>query len=316
MWFKSAQLFNLSIPIGYKPEILAESLKVFAFKPCLPSLPYSIGWGAPLETNNEETDNISLVHAANGYILFCLQIEEKILPSTVVQQEVKERVRNIEECEGRKVYNKEKQNLKEEIYTTLLPKAFSKHKKIYAYLDTHNNQLILGTTVKKYTEWFLTWFKKSIDYTEFKFLELKSLSTIMTSWLKHQNQPQDLMLEEDCALFDPNEQGKTVRCKRQDLTSEAIKTFIEEGSQAKQLRLTWKDQINFVLTSDFHVQAIRFEDNIVDLAKENYAETKEQQFDANFVIMTQTLTELMNLLKSLFIKTSADDDKKLEEVAA
>ncbi len=68
----------------------------------------------------------------NGRIMLCMQIEERILPSTVVQQALKEKLKHLQIEKNRKLSKKERQSLKEEIILTLLPRTFTKLTRIYA----------------------------------------------------------------------------------------------------------------------------------------------------------------------------------------
>ncbi len=86
MWFKQIQVFQLTDSIAYSPDKIAEQLEPLAFTSCLPSMHSSAGWIAPVDV-----ENAPLVHGMNGNIMLCLQIEEKILPATVVRQELNER---------------------------------------------------------------------------------------------------------------------------------------------------------------------------------------------------------------------------------
>ena len=137
MWFKQAQLFQLTDFFRYTPITLVEKLDELTFEECLPSMPYSAGWVSPVDEESSP-----LVHAINGYMMICLQIEEKILPPVVIRQELIKKIKLIESSENKKVGQKEKYALKDEIVTTLLPRAFSKLTKIYAYIDIKNNWLI------------------------------------------------------------------------------------------------------------------------------------------------------------------------------
>src|SRR5688500_6547311 len=98
MWFKQVQIYALE-DINYETETLIEKLNPLAFTPCPPSFPMSLGWYSPFG----EEDG-PLIHAANGYIMLCLQIEEKILPAAVIRQALKDKVKKIETSEDRRVY--------------------------------------------------------------------------------------------------------------------------------------------------------------------------------------------------------------------
>jgi recombination associated protein RdgC len=96
-------------------------------------------------------------------MMICLQVENKILPTIVVNQELKEKVKEIESTQHRKVSAKEKETIKNGIYSTFLPKAFTKKGKIFAYFDIKNNWLIIDTTSNPKIELFLNTLKKTFD---------------------------------------------------------------------------------------------------------------------------------------------------------
>ena len=141
MWFKQIQLFQLPDSIRFSPDEVTAQLEPFCFTPCLPSFPSSYGWVSPFDD-----ENAPLAHSLNGFIMLCLQIEEKILPATVIRHELNEKIKRIEASGDRKVRQKEKLSLKDEVTMTLLPRAFSKLTRIYAYIDPRNHWLVLGTT--------------------------------------------------------------------------------------------------------------------------------------------------------------------------
>ena len=87
MWFKNIRAYRLSSPFDLSPEQLAEQLEAKCFTPCAKSQALSFGWVPPLGDESE-----ALVHAANGRFLLCLKREEKILPSTVVREQLEEKV--------------------------------------------------------------------------------------------------------------------------------------------------------------------------------------------------------------------------------
>lgn len=303
MWFKQVQLFQLTSPIDYSPEKLIEKLEPLAFSPCLPSFPSSAGWVSPFEE-----DNAPLVHTVNGYIMLCLQIEEKILPASVIRQALKDKVKKIQTEEDRRVRQKEKLSLKDEIVCTLLPRAFTKMTRIYAYIDIRNNWLVLNTTHGAKAEQFLSLFKKSISEGVATF-DIKKPSSVITYWLKNQNYPKDFSIEKACVLQDPNQQNRIIRCQHQNLFANAIQSLIKEGCEVKQLAICWQDRVNFVLAEDFSLRSIKFEEDVISQANEIDTETKQQEFDANFFIMTETLHMLLKDLLDIFNEPSEQGEK-------
>ena len=296
MWFKQIQLFQLNDSFDYSKDNLVECLEKLLFKPCLPSMPSSMGWSRLVDE-----DNAPLVRAVNNCLMFCLQIEEKVLPAAVIRQALTEKIKQIQTAEDRKVRQKEKLSLKDEVIMTLLPRAFTKLTQVHAYIDTKYHWLVLGTNSTTKTEQFLTMFKKSIS-EEIHPFELKKLSPIMTHWIKEKNYPSSLAVEKSCLLQDPKQQNRIIRCQQQDLFVNGIQSLIKDGCEIKQLALSYRDQIKFVLAEDFSLRNLQFEDEIREQVRELEPETIQQQLDADFLIMTTTLCELLKELLGLFIK--------------
>ncbi len=308
MWFKQVQIWQLATLI-YDAEVLEQQLSNLAFQPCLPSLPSSYGWVSPLGQ-----DHAPLVHVANGYMLLCMQIEEKILPATVVNQALQEKIKTIQTQQDRKVGKKEKYELKDEITQNLLPRAFSKFTQIYAYLDLKNAWLVIGSNVTAKCEKFLELFKRSQNDFIPQAVNVKRMGPILSHWLLHDNSPDALVIEKSCVLIDPKQQTRVIRCQEQDLYAAGILSLLKEGCEVFQLSLSWYDKISFTLVEDFSLKNIKYQDAVLGLAKDQYGESAAQRLDADFVIMTETLSGLLMLLSELFVKQEAQNNQLLTQI--
>ncbi len=304
MWFKQIQYFHLKTGLPYQTDYLSEALEGLSFEPCLPSLPVGMGFIPPLEE--------SLVHAANGYMMLCLQVEEKILPSTVVRQALQERIKIIEQTQSRKVPYKEKQALQSDIISTLLPRAFSRLKQIYAYVDTKRNCLILNAAHPKEIGYFLNCWKKVLPDHQLIMPELKDLSFVLTDWLQNHSYPQSFSIEKACVLQDPSQQSRTIRCQQQNLSATPIQSLLTDGCQVKQLALTWQDRVSFNINSEFMIRGLDFQDKLQS-SDAGDAQTQQQQFDVDFILMTQAIAEFMIDLLALLSKTPATTPALREE---
>lgn len=296
MWFKQVQLLQFTSTLELSTNALLEKLTPFSFKPCLPSMESSLGWVSPFDTDDEFAP---LTRSINGYIMLCLQTEDKILPAAVIRHELDKKIKKVELEENRKVRQNEKLAWKDEIKVTLLPRAFSKFTKLYAYIDTKHRRLVLGTANAKKAEQFIRLFKKSTQ-AETSAIEISKPSPIMTHWVKHHDYPSAFAVEKAGVLQDPNQQNRIIRCQQQDLFAASIQSLMKEGCVMKQLAINWQDRISFVLSDDFSLKNIKFQDEITLQAKEMEPETKEQQFDADFFIMTEALSQLFNDLLNPF----------------
>jgi recombination associated protein RdgC len=309
MWFKQIQLFQLTESISYTPEKIIEQLEPLAFTSCLPSMPSSAGWVSPFDD-----EHAPLVHAVNGNILLCLQVEEKILPGTVVRQELNDKIKAIQLRDDRRVRQNEKMSLKDEIVMTLLPRAFTKLIRLYAYIDTKNNWLVLGTTNAGKTEQFMNLFKRSVS-EHVRSFEVSKPAPIVTHWVKNKSNPIEFSIEKSCVLQDPSQQNRIIRCQQQDLSANSIQTILKEGCEVKQLALCWHDRVNFVLADDFSIRGVQYQEEVIAAANDIDSETKQQQFDADFFIMTETLCGMIKDLLNVFVKETAVQ-KEVETEAA
>ncbi|MBS0349654.1 MAG: recombination-associated protein RdgC [Proteobacteria bacterium] len=297
MWFKQIQIFQLksSSPILY--DKLIPQLQSLVFQPCLPTLPHSAGWIAPV--NEPEAP---IAEEINQRIMLCMQIEERILPSFVIRQNLHEKVQQLQATSQRKLGKREKDALKDEIIMTLLPKSFTKLTKVFGYIDLKHQWLVLGAVNKKKTESFLNLFKKSLGESVQTF-EINRIPPVITQWLSRKNYPNDFVVEKKCTLQDANQKTRIIRCQQQDLFVNSILEFIKDGCELKQLALIWQDKVNFVLADDFTLRSIRYEKELTEQSAQDLeAETQRQKFMANFFMMGETLAPLLQSLLTVFIK--------------
>ncbi len=298
MLFKQVQIIPL------KKRVTGESfnkrLEELAFSPCLPSSPSTMGWVSPIDDDEAGLPSRTI----NGCIMLCLQIEEKILPASVVALALKEKVKKLENTDNRKIRKKEKLSLKDEVYQSLLPRAFTKLTRVYGYIDTRNNWLILNSTSPAKSEAFVSMLKKVLGDDVLSNFDIIKPAAVLTSWLRDKDYPKTFSIEKSCVLQDPNQQNRVIRAQQQDLFVDSIQQLVKDGCEVIQLGLCWQDRLNFVLADDFVLKSINLaEDDLAEIKEE--AETRRQKFDADFFMMTEMYTGLITDLLDIFCKKLA-----------
>lgn len=158
MWFRNLTLFRLVEPLPLNAEALTARLESHAFQPCLSHQPSSAGWTAPLGRKARD-----LIHAVAGRWLFCLRTEEKLLPAIVINQALAERVAMIEDEQRRPVRRREKQELREQLVHELLPRALTRSRRSYAYLDTTSGWLVVDSASPRIVEELTGALRKALD---------------------------------------------------------------------------------------------------------------------------------------------------------
>lgn len=129
MWFKNLTLYRFNKPFSIETEALETALADFTFSPCGSQDVSKFGFSNALGKKGS-----TLVHSANNRHLICVTKEEKILPAQVIKESLEEKVAQIEDEENRKLAKKEKDALKDEIITSLLPRAFSRRSQTRALI--------------------------------------------------------------------------------------------------------------------------------------------------------------------------------------
>ena len=147
MWFKNLSLLRFTEPFTLTASDLEQRLAAGRFQPCGRLEPMSYGWQPPLGK-----DDFPLVHATNGYLMICAMKEEKILPSSVVNEMVTERVAEVESRKGVPVRKKEREEIRDQVVQELLPRAFSHSRRVFAYLDPKGGWLVVDSASAKKTE--------------------------------------------------------------------------------------------------------------------------------------------------------------------
>jgi recombination associated protein RdgC len=290
MFFKNLQLYRFTEPFTLSAPELEEYLQQRQFRPCGSLEPVSLGWTPVIGE--------TLTHAANGFVMFCLKKEEKLLPTSVVNEIVVERVAEIEEAQGRIVRRKERDGIREEVLQDLLPRAFTHSKKIHAYLDPTGGWLVVDSASAKKAEELCSVLRQclgSLPVTPIATRERPS--AILTHWLTHSEIPAGLTLETECELRSPEEDGGIVKCLRHDLGADEIRNHLEAGKEAVKVALTWNDRLSFVLDETLAIKRLRFLDGVQEEAASVDTEDAAARFDADFALMS---LELRNLFDGLF----------------
>jgi recombination associated protein RdgC len=124
----------------------------------------------------------------------------------------------------------------------------------------------------------------------------------MADWLAGGDAPAGFTIDRDCELKAVGEEKAAVRYSRHTLegdTGDEVKSHLASGKLPTRLAMTWDDRISFVLTERMEIKRLAFLDLLKEQAEQN-AEHAEEQFDAEFALMTGELARFIpQLIESL-----------------
>ncbi|PWB54051.1 MAG: recombination-associated protein RdgC [Nitrosomonadales bacterium] len=322
MWFRNLQIYRLR-DCAITPDKLEEALASMIFRPCGNMDMQSRGWLAP------RGEGGALVHVIKGQMLIALGVEQKLLPAAVINQYAQERAAEIEEQQGYKPGRKQLREIRERVAEELLPRAFVRRRKTHAWIDPAGGWLVIdAASPAKADELIEALLKCSPDLTPALVRTQLSPVTAMTGWLaslspdalpafasagsvhrgyaqatgegdagllresSFTEAPAGFSIDRDCELLAPGEEKSLVRYVRHPLEAGEIRAHIESGKQVTRLAMTWNDRISFVLQENMQVKRLAFLDLIKE-ESEQQAESADEQFDADFAIMSGELARFL-----------------------
>lgn len=296
MWFRNLCLYRFTKPFGHAEEQLEEQLAQRSFQPLGNLQPATTGWYPPLGRDGKQ-----LVHSTAGRLMLCARSEEKILPAAAVRELLEARLEEIEEREGRRVRGKARQRLRDEVLLEMMPRAFSRSRNQYAFVDAGNGWLVVDSASRSRAEEFIGLLRETLGSLPVVPLATRTEpASAMTAWLREQRLPAGFEAGDECELRDPGEDGGIVRIRREELFSPEVTTHLDAGKQVTRLALTFDERIHFLVDDQLQVKRLRFADVVLDEAAETGAETPAEHFDADFALMSLELDRFLPRLTELF----------------
>lgn len=285
MFFRNLVIYNLAEAQKLLPALVNDQLGQFQMTACGATDAQSIGWVPPSSSGN-------LAHIVNGQVLLALGVEQKILPSSVINQFAKDKVAKIEEEEGRRVGRKEMREIKESVTLELLPRAFVRRRTTFGWIDPINGWVVIDTASSSKAEEFLEHLHKSVEGLPIRMLKpVQSPSSAMTGWVAGGDAPAGFTIDQDLNLN--SAEHAQVRYVKHSLEGEDIRQQIASGKVATKLAMTWADRISFVLTETLQIKRLSFLD-ILKEQSETQAENEEERFDLDLTLMSGELAKMIN----------------------
>ncbi|MBQ1784789.1 MAG: recombination-associated protein RdgC [Gammaproteobacteria bacterium] len=289
--FRNLRLYRLTQTIDLSPDTVAAALANDTFKPAAGLEMKRLGWVSPFGRNSDE-----LLLSSSGNLLISLQVEEKLLPSAVIKQELEEAVEAREAESGQPVSRRDKTALREAITQKLLPLAFSRLRRRFAAILPAEGLVVVDASSAGAAEELLGHLRRSLGSLPVTPASTNSApSALMTGWLADAPWPAGVVVGDEAELKAASDDGGVVRCKQQDLRGDEIAAHLAAGKRAVALAVTWQDRLSFVLRDDLSIRRLRYLDTVKEQA-ESGAEDARARLDADFTLL---VGELRNLLPDL-----------------
>src|SRR5690606_6520531 len=258
MFFRNLTFFRF--PTSHDFSQLDELLPEAALRPVGPLELNSTGFIPPFGRGEE-----ALSHRVGNAIWLAVGSENKILPGSVVNDLLAQKVAEIEEKEGRKLGGKARKRLKDDLLHELLPRAFVKSSRTDALLDLEHGFLAGDSASRKAAEPVASEIRRALgSFPAIPPNAEVAPRSVLTGWIAGEPLPEGLSLGEECELKDAMDGGAVVKAQNQELISDEIAKHLEAGKQVTKLALNLDDHLSFVLGEDLIVRKLKFLEGAVD----------------------------------------------------
>lgn len=300
--FKNVRLFKLDDPSAVDLDLIEERLAERRFRPCGPLETVTLGWAPPLGDGAT-----ALAHQVADCLLVCARRQERLLPSSVVAESLDEKIAEIEDREARTLGRKERRQVRDDVMLELLPRAFTRSRRVCAYLDRQTGWLLVDAASAKAAEEVVDLLRDTLGSLPVHLPRpTQPPELLMTRWVTEGELPMGLELGDECELRDAQDERALVRCRGHDLACEEISTHLRSGKKVTKLALAWREGLAFILQEDLSLKRLRFSDELLEAGLDQGLEDEAARLDAEFILMTGELRGLLERLEEVFALSGGD----------
>jgi recombination associated protein RdgC len=292
MWFKNLVVYRLA---GWtrRAETFEGKLAAQPLRKCGGFEMESRGWVPP-------RDDGQYLYQQNRHWLVALGLEQKLLPGSIIRDAAEEQIAAMETMLGHPIGRRQKRDIKDKVTAELLPRALSRRRRTFGWIDTANGWLAIDAAGEPKAEQFMETLRKTDDDLPAVRLDTQSSpSASMRKWITAGEVGGPFTIDQDLELRAPDASKATVRYARHTLEGKDIRDHIAAGKEPVRLGLTWSDKVSFVLTEQLHIKRLSFL-YIIERETSEELDNEDERFDIDFALMTGELSKMLgDLVKAL-----------------
>ena len=325
----SAYRITQAIPLFHDLKALNEALAVRPeHQPALSALS-STGFRPTLATRQYEKANLNqdpdspldeddrqFANAPDGRPSNLIHLElvtwERQVPSWEVRRRLAQKVEKIELNEQRKIYKKERDQLKDDVVQEILATALVKPTFLQALILPSDHLILVDTPSAKKAEMLLSMLREALGSLPVRQLKVRlEPSVSMTEWLRDKRAPYGFSLL-DGVIMEDDHSGK-VGMVHQDITDDVVDEHLSHGLMATKLAIAYGN-MSFLLeqstsASAFLIRKIHHADLVADQFYANNGDSCDPITEHNGLHLLQAAS-LRSMLTDLVEALGGEDEPK------
>lgn len=281
------------------------------------------GFSEPLGIDDEYVE-----HIRPKAMTLCVNFAERMLPGKIVRQRVLAKVKEIEDNEDRKVYAREKNQIKDAVVAEMLPRAFIDQKHVRVMII--GPYICIDTTSAKKGEEVLSLMRSVLGSLGVRPVSVKTTPIEpFTRWFTTNVAPAKFGLTGDFKANNGTDESDFVTGKGTSPETEGLSDLVAEYSRrVTVLGMTWRtsmdEHLRFTVNEMIGIKGIKWPDAIMDMASADAGEEadKVNLMRATMLLLSaeigQLITDLLDALGGEEIPGNSDweEDSWLSMLAA
>lgn len=303
MFFRNLVLFRFpaSVDMGELDALLPEA----ALKPVGPLELSSHGFISPFGRHAD--DDAALLHRIDQALWLTMGSEDRLLPAAVVNDLLQKKIAEHEARHERRPGGKLRRQMKDDLVSELLPRAFVRPSRTDALVDLRHRVLAVDTSSRKTAETVVSQLRAALgSFPALPVAAETAPRAVLTGWVAGDTLPDGLALGDECELRDPSDSGAVVKVQHMELAGEEIETHLEAGRQVARLALTLEDHLSFVIGEDLVIRKLKLLDGAVDQLESTERDDLRAELDARFALMAGEFHRLFTVLEAAFALSKVD----------
>ena len=290
-FFRNVRLYRIFSQWPATEEALSEVLGNAAFRPCGAYSERSGGFEPPVTGAGD-----LLARRVSGADLLQLRIQTRLLPPAAVQEALAVRIDAFKQRTQTEPNRSEKRDLKDEVYSELLPQALLRSDRVQAIMFSADGVLVVGSASESAADYFMDALKRAMVTFQYAPVAFKTPADKLMKRLFMGSPSERFRMGRECRMRDPSDTRASVNWLDFDLGDSSIRRHVTDGLKVDRLGLILDQVCGLVIDQDLVLRKVRL------LGQDGMDQVPDEdplaKHDAEFVIMAGAFKSLVDALSA------------------